>query len=331
MSAVETITVEPDEEGMRLDRWFRAHYPALGHGALQKLLRTGQVRVDGSRAKSNARVEAGQTIRVPPLRDSVAKPAVDSVSSDDRKYVQDSVIYKDSSVIALNKPAGLAVQGGTRTARHLDGLLDALQYDAKERPRLVHRLDKDTSGVLVLARTRRAASALSRTFRTRSARKIYWALVHGVPRPRQGKISLALKKIRAGDGERMRAADEPEEGARNAVTYYAVIARAGDRFSWVSVKPVTGRTHQIRAHLAAIGHPIVGDPKYGCEVELEADGIDNRLHLHARRLLLPHPDNDTRTLDFTAPLPEHMRDTWRYLEFDEAVDFDPLGDGGDPS
>lgn len=322
MSGVETITILRDEEGMRLDRWFRAHYPALKHGALQKLLRTGQVRVDGSRVKSGTRLEEGQVIRVPPMPDGEAKPAPSTLTNTDRKYLKDLVLHKDSSVIVLNKPPGLAVQGGTRTERHLDGMLDGLKFRAKERPRLVHRLDKDTSGVLLLARTRKAASALSRTFRTRSARKIYWALVHGRPSPQQGKIALALKKTRTSDGERVRAGDEGDDEARNAVTYYAVIGRAAMRFSWLSVKPVTGRTHQIRAHLAAIGHPIVGDLKYGQEDEGQAQGIEEGLHLHARRLAVPHPDGGT--LDISAPLPDHMRKSWKFLEFDDAVEFDPL-------
>ncbi len=307
---------------MRLDRWFRAHYPALGHGALQKMLRKGQIRVDGSRAKSSSRLEAGQTIRVPPVPEAEAAPPRGELLDDDRKYVQSMVLQKDSSVIVLNKVPGFAVQGGTGTPRHLDALLDGLKFGAKERPRLVHRLDKDTSGVLLIARTRVAASTLSRTFRTRSARKIYWALVHGVPRPQQGKITQALVKKRGAVGERVRAAEKAEEGARNAVTYYAVVARAGEKFAWLSVKPVTGRTHQIRAHLAGIGHPIVGDHKYGGDSEVEGEDIEERLHLHARRLSLPHPGGGT--LDVTAPLPDHMRASWKFLEFDSAVEFDPM-------
>jgi 23S rRNA pseudouridine955/2504/2580 synthase len=322
MTGVQNKTVAADEAGMRLDRWFRAHYPALGHGMLQKLLRKGQIRVDGGRAKANARLEAGQTVRVPPMPDETEKPRVASLSSNDRKFVQDLILHKNSFILVLNKPAGLAVQGGSRTVRHLDALLDGLKFEAKERPRLVHRLDKDTSGVLLLGRTRKAAAALARTFRTRSVRKIYWTLVHGVPRPAQGKITMALRKGRGPGGDRMRAAEADEAEARKAVTYYAVIGKAGGRFAWLSVKPVTGRTHQIRAHLAEIGHPIVGDPKYGRDRELPADDIQNRLHLHARRLTLPHPDGGT--LDVTAPLPEHMRKTWKFLGLDEKVDFDPL-------
>ncbi len=323
MSRVETRQVGPDEAGMRLDRWFRAHYPALAHGALQKLLRKGQIRVDGARAKANIRLLEGQIVRVPPLPAAETRPAPPRrLSDDDKTFAQSLVLHMNASVIALNKPPGLAVQGGSRTVRHLDGLLDALKYGAKERPRLVHRLDKDTSGVLLLARTRAAAAALSRVFRTRSARKIYWALVHGHPSPAQGRIEMALKKTRAGDGERVRQAAGDEDAAQAAVTYYAVVARAGNRCAWVSVKPVTGRTHQIRAHLAEIGHPIVGDPKYGRDRRLDVQGLAERLHLHARRLTLPHPDGGT--LDVTAPLPDHMRDTWEFLGLDAQVAFDPF-------
>jgi 23S rRNA pseudouridine955/2504/2580 synthase len=330
MSGVETRRVAADEAGMRLDRWFRTHYPALGHGALQKLLRKGQVRVDGARARANARLQEGQSVRVPPLPADEARPvrARERLSQDDREFAQGLVIHRDKDIIALNKPAGLAVQGGTRMQRHLDGLLDGLRFDAKERPRLVHRLDKDTSGVLLLGRTRAATTALARIFRTRSARKIYWARVHGAPRPAQGRIAMALKKARTPGGDRVRRADSEDEDALNAVTYYAVIGKAGGRFSWLSVKPVTGRTHQIRAHLAEIGHPIVGDPKYGGQGEQACEGIDKLLHLHARRLTLPHPAGGT--FDVTAPLPEHMRRTWTFLGLEEKVDFDPLDEGGAP-
>ena len=222
---------------------------------------------------------------------------------------------------STNRP-GLRCRGGTKTQRHLDGLLDGLLFGAKERPRLVHRLDKDTSGVLLLGRTRLATSELAKTFRTRSARKVYWALVHGVPRPAQGKIVMALKKTRSSHGDRVRQAELEEDDALAATTYYAVIGRAGDKFAWLSVKPVTGRTHQIRAHLAEIGHPIVGDPKYGSDIDFSAEGIADKLHLHALRLTLPHPAGGT--LDLTAPMPNHMSQSWKFLGLDEQVEFDPL-------
>lgn len=329
MSGVKLIEVTSDEAGMRLDRWFRAHYPHIAHGALQKLLRKGQVRVNGGRVKANERLLEGQTVRVPPMQEKPDSPSASnraSLSDEDRVFVQSMVIHRDDQVLALNKPAGLAVQGGTRTARHIDGLLDGLKFRQSERPRLVHRLDKDTSGVLLLGRTRTGTNALAKAFKSRNTIKIYWALVHGVPRPAQGKISMALKKTHGPSGDRVRQADQDDEEAQDATTYYAVMNRAGERFSWLSLRPVTGRTHQIRAHLAEIGHPIVGDPKYRLENEEQTEsaspGIFDQLQLHARFLSLPHPSGGV--LEVEAPLPEHMKQTWSFLGFEDRVDFDPL-------
>lgn len=331
MTGVELIEVTSDEAGMRVDRWFRSHYPQIAHGALQKLLRKGQVRVDGGRVKASERLAEGQTVRVPPIQNAPSKRRVrPDLTDDDAAFVQSLVIHRDNEVIALNKPAGLAVQGGTKTQRHLDGLLDGLKFDAKERPRLVHRLDKDTSGVLLLGRTRTATNALAKSFKTRSTRKVYWALVHGVPRPAQGKISMALKKAHGPQGDRVEQADWDDEDAQGATTYYAVIGRAGDRFSWLSVRPVTGRTHQIRAHMAEIGHPIVGDPKYrpvNPDREVHSDGVADALHLHARSLSLPHPDGGQ--IDVDAPLPAHMKQSWSFLGFEERVEFDPIEEAED--
>ncbi|MGD9868570.1 MAG: RluA family pseudouridine synthase [Hyphomicrobiales bacterium] len=326
MSGVELVEVGEGEDGMRLDRWFRQHYPGLGHGHLQKLLRTGQIRVDGGRAKSNARLEAGQKVRIPPVGKSMSAEEAEWVAPElnqkDSRMIQEAVLYKDSSVIVLDKPYGLAVQGGTGTERHLEAMLDALIYDADDRPRLVHRLDRDTTGVLLLARSRSMARDLGRVFRTRSARKIYWALVAGVPKPAQGRIDVPLKKIRTPEGDRVVATTPGDKDGQRAVTHYAVLGRAGDLVSWVTLKPVTGRTHQLRAHMAHIGHPIVGDPKYSRRLEFQGGEIPNRLHLHARRLTLPHPGGGT--LDVTAPLPGHMRKSWKLLGFDEAAGFDPM-------
>jgi len=326
MSAVKLTEVTPAEDGMRLDRWFRAHYPQLTHGVLQKLLRKGQVRVDGGRVKANERLTEGQTVRIPPMQAPTApKPPRPEISEAEASFVQSLVIHKDNDVIAINKPTGLAVQGGTRTQRHVDGMLDGLKFEASERPRLVHRLDKDTSGVMLLGRSRKATTDLAKSFKARSTRKIYWALVYGVPRPMLGKISMRLKKTHGPQGDRVQQAELDDEDAQNAVTYYAVINRAGERFSWLSIRPVTGRTHQIRAHMAEIGHPIVGDPKYGIEdpeIEVTSEGISEALHLHAHSLSLPHPGGGL--LEVTAPLPEHMKKTWDFLGFEERVEYDPL-------
>jgi 23S rRNA pseudouridine955/2504/2580 synthase len=328
MSDVEFVEVISGETGMRLDRWFRAHYPALAHGALQKLLRTGQVRVDGGRAKANARLEAGQKVRVPPMRTPVrtrkSEATRESLSREDARYIQKLVIYKDAHVMAINKPAGLAVQGGTKTSRHVDGLLEGLMFDAKERPRLVHRLDKDTSGVLLLARDRATASALGDELKTREARKTYWALLNGVPSPQRGEIDLPLLKKGSAQSERMHVAEEDDDNAKHAVTRYAVLEPAGSKLCWAALWPLTGRTHQLRVHMAAIGHPVVGDGKYGGSEAHPGGEIDNRLYLHARKIEISNPSGKG-TLKITAELPDHMLKTWGLFGFDSDLS-DELGE-----
>ena len=391
MSGIATITVGRDEAGMRLDRWFKSHYPDLAFGRLQKLVRTGQVRVDGGRVKTSTRLEPGQMVRVPPLTpppgldaerddeddgrqehenaDENAEPDEEAVflaslpgskaararakakalaaegaaqpatgkavvtkygtgRAGDAETLRSMLLYEDRDVYVFNKPFGLAVQGGSGLTRHIDGMLESL-LDAKgQKPRLVHRLDRDTTGVLVVARTRLAATHLTAAFRARSTRKVYWALVKGVPKPNQGRISTFLAKGTGPDGERMRIARHGEDDAVHAVTYYAVVDQAGQQMSWLSLRPVTGRTHQLRAHTAHIGHPIVGDPKY-FEVENWElpGGMQNRLHLHARRITLPHPSG-TGKLDVSAPLPDHMKQSWNLLGFD-ATQYDPIEEAPD--
>ncbi len=317
MNEVSQIGVTQEEDGVRLDRWFKRRFPMLTHGRLEKLLRTGQVRVDGARAKANVRLEAGQVVRVPPLGEEAAKPAPKperNVSDKDAEFVRSLVIHKDKSVLVLNKPAGLAVQGGTKTERHLDGMLDALAFEG-ERPRLVHRLDRDTSGVLVLARTARAAASLARAFKQKDARKIYWALVVGVPVPRQGTIDLALTKQGGPRAERVFAAEKGDENARDAATHFSTVAMAAHKLAWVAFMPLTGRTHQIRAHAAAISTPIVGDGKYGGVNAHPGGEIPRKLHLHARSLDIAHPDGGRLFLE--AELPPHMKTSWKLLGFDE--------------
>lgn len=313
-STVATVEVAPEDAAQRLDRWFKRHYPDLGHGRLEKLLRTGQIRVDGKRARANTRLDAGNRIRVPPLpapterkhRTRANAPPNDA----DSKAMREAVLYRDDDLIAFNKPAGLAVQGGSKISRHVDGMLDALCFDAPERPRLVHRLDRDTSGVLLLARHAKAARELTALFRGRDLRKLYWALVVGVPRPARGRINASLAKQRVGDGERVVVT---RKGGDRAVTDYAVIETAGRRISWLALMPHTGRTHQLRAHTAAVlDHPIVGDGKYGGEAAF-VDGLERRVHLHARALMVPRPKRSP--LVFTAPLSAHMAAGWRFLGF----------------
>lgn len=299
-----------DEAGLRLDRWFQRHYPDLGHGALQKLLRTGQVRIDGKRAEARDRIEPGQTIRLPPgvLSAPPSKPTkVAGVSDRDAAEIQRLVIHRDDHVIVLNKPPGLAVQGGTGTERHVDGMLDALRFGFEERPRLVHRLDKDTSGLLLIARTGQAARRLGESFRDRETEKLYWAVVVGVPPRADGAIDLPLaKRPGARDRELMQV---DHEAGQKALTHFRVVDRAGKRAALLALWPRTGRTHQLRVHCAAIGCPILGDGKYGGEEALLATVADaGRLHLHARRLALPHPSGKG-TLTAVAEPPPHFRRT----------------------
>lgn len=337
MSGVETRIISEDEAGMRLDRWFRTHFPDLSFGHLQKLLRTGQVRVNGGRVKAETRVEPGQGVRIPPLEKAPApqsEASADPLSTqnrptsgkpvfregglkDDAAFLKSITLYEDKDLIVFNKPYGLAVQGGSGTTRHLDGMLEALRDAEGVKPRLVHRLDKDTAGCLIVAKTRLAASTLAKTFRSRAARKIYWALVPGVPKVKQGRVSTWLAKGEDAHGDaKMKVAKHGAEGADHALTYYAVVDTAAQKMAWLSLKPVTGRMHQLRVHTAEIGFPIVGDPKYfNIENWQLPGGIQNRLHLLARRITIPHP-RDGRPLDVTAPLPPHMQQSWNLLGFD---------------
>ena len=316
MAGVETKEVASGEDGMRLDRWFKTHHPDLPHSRLEKLLRTGQVRVDGGRVKASTRLEAGQIVRVPPLPASAPIAPKHALSNSDRDFLASITLYEDDDLMVLNKPSGMAVQGGTKTVQHLDRLLEGLGDGPETRARLVHRLDRDTSGVLIVAKRRAVAAKLGRAFQTRSVRKIYWALVKGVPKPPQGKVEAALVKAAGPEGDRVRKARPGEqERAQSAVTYYAVVDRAGQAVSFVSLKPVTGRQHQLRAHMAIIGHPVLGDDKYHGDRDMP-EGIDKRLHLHARRISFPHPSGEG-VVDITAPLPDHMARSFAAFGFGE--------------
>ncbi len=344
MSGVKLLTVSADEGEQRLDRWFKRRFPQVTQGAVEKMCRTGQVRVDGKRVRASDRVEPGMVIRVPPLpeNDAPSRPRPDGVSPADTKMIQNAVLFRDEHIIVLNKPAGLPSQGGSGQGdRHVDGLTEALKFGYKDRPKLVHRLDKDTSGVLVLARTDRVARALSEAFRHRNTRKIYWAVVAGVPQPKQGSIKFALMKApghgRGGEGEKMlcihpaKAGDYPD--AKRAQTDYFTLWFLGTRLSWMALEPITGRTHQLRAHMAELGHPIIGDGKYGgSAAENMGEGwgasvggdISRKLHLHARRLSFEHPITKEQ-VTFTAPLPDHMQRTWKMLDWKEGdVPEDPF-------
>jgi len=313
MSDVETIQVAPAEADVRLDRWFGRRFPQVSHGHLQKLLRTGQIRVDGRRAKANERLHPGQRIRVPPLPAASPPPAAAPPSDADVAMIRARVIYRDDALLAIDKPQGLAVQGGTGQARHVDRLLDALRFDAPERPRLVHRLDKDTSGVLLLARSAEAATKLGEAFHGGKVEKIYWAVCVGVPKPRQGRLSLPLAKGGMVGGERMMKAGD----GKPAITDYRVIDAASRHASWLELRPRTGRTHQLRVHCEALGTPILGDGKYGGPAAfLEGMATARSLHLQARAIILP--DWDGRERRIVAPLSPHMRDTFKALGFEIA-------------
>jgi 23S rRNA pseudouridine955/2504/2580 synthase len=334
MSGVKQCEVTEAFDGRRIDRWFKENYPDLPRSRLEKLLRTGQIRLDGGRVKASARLEEGQIIRVPPIERREIRPpsAAWSISDKDKAFIRGLVIYEDDAMIAINKPSGLAVQGGTNTTRHVDGLLDGLASKNGERPKLVHRLDKDTSGVLLLAKTAKSAKFLTDRFRSKEARKLYWALVSGVPRPRKGTINLALAKQGGGKyGERVVGVYPDEEdplllaNAKNAVTHFAVMDEAAQKASFVIFWPETGRTHQLRAHSAAIGHPIAGDRKYGDELSHLGGEIEQRMHLHAQSLTIPHPDGGK--VNVSAPLPPHMKSAWQLFCFDEEIEEDPFEDG----
>ncbi len=319
MNEVKRHVVSAEEAGMRLDRWFKVHFPQVTFAYLNKLTRTGQVRVGGARAKTNTRLEADQEIRVPPLAfdtrpADTPKADVKPLTPQERRLFDSMVLFEDRDIFVLDKPSGLAVQGGSKTHHHLDGLLMGLGAELGERPLLVHRLDRDTSGIIVIAKRRSIAAALGKLFATRAVKKTYWAVVKGVPKPAQGRIEVALIKAKGPEGDRMRASREgEEEDEQRAVTFYSVVGKAPPVAAWVSLKPVTGRQHQLRAHMAHIGTPIMGDEKYGGLDDMP-EGMDRKLHLHARRIIFPHPREGT--IDITAPLPDHMLKSFALFGFD---------------
>jgi 23S rRNA pseudouridine955/2504/2580 synthase len=312
---VKILHVAVAEEGVRLDRWFKRRWPHLNHIQLQKLFRSGQVRVDGSRAKADTRLTAGAQVRVPPLPEVVEKREGEKerLSPRDVAYARSLVLYEDEEVLALNKPAGLAVQGGTKTTKHVDRLLSAWG-EGMERPRLVHRLDRDTSGVLLLGKSPAAAANLAGSFARRRAKKTYWAIVSGTPKPIEGVIEMPLVKKGIGDREMVVPADPKEFGAEPAETEYITLSRAGHRAAWMALRPHTGRTHQLRAHMKAIGHPILGDPKYANEGSIEVSG-PLKLQLHARRVELDHPSGGRLIVE--APISKELKEGFERFGFDQ--------------
>ncbi|HQT75813.1 MAG: RNA pseudouridine synthase [Rhodospirillales bacterium 20-64-7] len=316
--SIQARIVSEDEADIRLDRWFRRHFPGLQQSAIQKLCRTGQIRVDGHRADTATRLVPGQTIRIPPIQvQPEARPA-GRMDPGEAKDLQSLVIYKDEHILAVNKPYGLPVQGGPGITRHLDGMLDALRFEAEHRPRLVHRLDRDTTGALLLARTPGSAAKLAALFRGRDIEKTYWAVVAGRPLPVEGRIDMPLKRIGGVRGERTAPADRDDPDGARAITDYRTLDNAAQKLAWLELKPLTGRTHQLRVHCVALRTPILGDEKYEEPDQNRAfaaliQGLPHELHLHARRLELPHPAGGTLMVE--ADLPPHMKETFRTLGF----------------
>lgn len=327
MSGVQTLEVEETDAGVRLDRWFKRKFPHIAHGRVEKLLRTGQLRVDGKRAKGNVRLEAGQIIRIPPLPEPSEVKAQVKISEADRRYMRDLVIYEDDHLIALNKPFGIAVQGGSKTTRHLDGLLPALG----EGCRLVHRLDRDTTGVLLVAKSAKAAARAGRTFQSRRAEKIYWGITNGTPKPSVGEIKGYMAKGRLDNRfgnvhegkEVMVAVRHGADGGKHARTLYQTASAAGSRAAWVAMQPLTGRTHQLRLHMQLLGAPIAGDPKYMTD-RLLPGGLESKLHLHARSLRLPQDGRDDLYIE--APLSAHMSEAFQTLGFNPKTVLRPWDD-----
>lgn len=328
------VTIGEDQPEQRVDRWFRRQYPELGQGQIEKMCRKGEVRVDGKRVKASSRIGPGQVVRVPPsvLHMTPHQPGPARTPAVSDALIEDlraRIVYKDAELIVLNKPPGLAVQGGTKQTAHVVAALPALRFERADDPRLVHRLDRDTSGLLVLARTAASAEALGRKFATRAVTKMYFAAVAGKPDPSAGTIRYGVVKSGSPRHERIQIV-HPDDVASNADakhahTDYRVVDQAGNRAAWVALWPRTGRTHQLRVHMAEIGCPIVGDGKYGNRgqenlgdgwgVGLGA-GISRKLHLHAAGLILRHPKTGIE-LNLRAPLPSHMKETWEVFGWSE--------------
>ncbi len=324
MSGLHTIEVEAEDAGVRLDRWFKRQFPHIAHGRVEKLLRTGQLRIDGKRAKGNARLEAGQVVRIPPLPEPSEVKKTQIITETDQNFMRGLVIYEDEHVIALNKPFGLAVQGGSKTVRHIDGLLPALGSGC----RLVHRLDRDTTGVLIVAKSAKAAARAGRAFQSRRAEKVYWGITNGTPKPSTGEIKGYMAKGRLDNRfgnvhegkEVMIAVRHGTDGAKHAKTLYQTASAAGNRAAWVAMQPLTGRTHQLRLHMQLLGAPIAADPKYMTDRPLPG-GLENKLHLHARSLRLPMDGQGDIFIE--APLSPHMKEAFHTLGFDPNTQLRP--------
>lgn len=323
---IRVITVSPEDDGQRLDRWLKKVAPDLPYTLLQKLIRKGQVRIDGKRAKMDMRIASGQEIRIPPSTGMAREDRYFRPQSDDARLVKEMILYDDGDLVAINKPFGIASQGGFRIERHVDGLMDHMADDLGGKPKLCHRLDRDTSGILLLARSRDMAMKVGKAFEGKGIRKYYLAIVAPVPESNQGSIIAPLAKG-SGPDKDMMVVDEYD--GKFARSEYCVLERAGRRAACVALWPRTGRTHQLRVHCKIAGFPIVGDEKYGdaeiSETLIDSLGLSRRLHLHAARLIMPHPGRRGEVLDISAPLPPDLRESWAALGFGDTIDGDPFG------
>lgn len=327
------ITVAEDDDGQRLDRWLKKEVSDLPYGLAQKLIRKGAIRVDDKKKKADTRLSAGQVVRIPPVDDPGQSSAIKDkprrkVTDADAKAIRGMVIYDDGDILALNKPPGLAVQGGTNTQKHIDGMLPVLAAENGVVPRLVHRLDKDTSGILLLARSADMARKLGFIFKDGAVKKLYAAITVPCPEEKEGTITAPLAKS-GQDFEKMRL---DEEDGKTAITEFRVIEQAGHRCAFTAFWPRTGRTHQIRAHAALIGSPVWGDRKYGGlkdetgEYLLSGpEELSHDLHLHAARIILKHPSTG-KVLDISAAFPKKLARSWNSLGFEARLRDDPFSD-----
>ena len=306
------IQIDSDMAGRRLDRVLRERIDGLTQGAIEKYLRKGDIRLNGKKAKSNARLEEGDVVSYAAFLEGLQegpapKAKTQALTKDEVKFIRSLVIKEGADYWALNKPAGLAVQGGSKTTKHIDRLLPGLVKPEDPRPKLVHRLDKDTSGVLLIAKNAKAAQHLAKAFASKTMEKTYWAIVVGVPVIPEGRIDIPLAKLEDVKGEKVRV--DYDNGQR-AVTYYRVIDTLATKLAWLELLPSTGRTHQLRVHCAeGLETAIMGDGKYGGEDAFPMGRMP--MHLHARSLTFS--DLSGKKITVKAELPEHMQKTWKQL------------------
>ncbi len=331
MSKVTFYNVSFEDQDQRLDRWLKRQFPTINQIKIEKWCRKGEIRINSGRVKPSKRLVLGEVVRVPPIEnvERSVKHRVKVFSESDVDMIKQTVIYEDCHLLVLNKPAGLAVQGGSgQKDRHVDALSEVFRHDSVEKPKLVHRLDKHTSGILLLAKDRKTAEIMTKSFRSKRVRKIYWALVAGIPKTDVGTVRLSLNKTKLASGlEKMVSISATEEmnfpNSKRSITDYVVIEKVSQRATWLGLSPITGRTHQLRSHMAAIGCPIIGDTKYGTKEQANSgEGwgaqiggmISRKLHLHARSITFEHPITKQEVF-FEADLPTHMAKAWNIFNW----------------